>query len=130
MIRFSIGGEYLDLPADFSLKFQKTNPLFVFDELSSERSVSFNIPATPKTPPKNVIAKITQNPEIPVESPKIFGPITFPSSCCRKRIKNIKYKASIGLTTNSNKVHGIAPSHGPKNGITFVTPTITLIKIG
>lgn len=48
MIRFNIGGEYLDLPADFSLKFQKTNPLFAFDELSAERSVSFNIPATLK----------------------------------------------------------------------------------
>lgn len=48
MIRFSIGGEYLDLPADFSLQFQKKNVFFAFDKMECERSTSFDIPATPQ----------------------------------------------------------------------------------
>lgn len=48
MIRFSIGGEYLDLPADFSLQFKKSNVLFAFDNMECERSTSFDIPATPQ----------------------------------------------------------------------------------
>ena len=48
MIRFNISGEYLDLPADFSLQFKKTNILFAFDDIECERSTSFEIPATPQ----------------------------------------------------------------------------------
>lgn len=48
MIRFNIGGEYLDLPANFSLQFKKKNILFAFDSAECERSASFDIPATPK----------------------------------------------------------------------------------
>ena len=48
MIRFNIGGEYLDLPADFSLQFKKSNVLFAFDNIECERSASFDIPATPQ----------------------------------------------------------------------------------
>lgn len=48
MIRFSISGEYLDLPADFSLQFKKSNVLFAFDNMECERSTSFDIPATPQ----------------------------------------------------------------------------------
>ena len=48
MIRFNIGGEYLDLPADFSLQFKKSNVLFAFDNMECERSTSFDIPATPQ----------------------------------------------------------------------------------
>lgn len=48
MIRFNINGEYIELPENFSVQLQKKNPLFAFDELSTERSVSFDIPATPK----------------------------------------------------------------------------------
>lgn len=44
MIRFSISGEYLDLPADFSLQFKKSNVLFAFDNMECERSTSFDIP--------------------------------------------------------------------------------------
>lgn len=48
MIRFLVNGEYLDLPADFSLQFKKTNILFAFDKIECERSTSFDIPATPQ----------------------------------------------------------------------------------
>lgn len=47
MTRFNIAGDYLDMPADFSLQLTKKNPLFAFDDLSCERSVSFGIPDTP-----------------------------------------------------------------------------------
>lgn len=48
MIRFNIAGEYLELPANFSLQFQKINVLFAFDKAECERSTSFDIPATPE----------------------------------------------------------------------------------
>ena len=47
MMRFNVNGEYLDLPADFSIQFQKKNILFSFDDIECERSTSFDIPATP-----------------------------------------------------------------------------------
>ena len=47
-MQFKIGNDTLELPANFSLQFTKTNPLFAFDNLGCERSVSFDIPATPK----------------------------------------------------------------------------------
>jgi hypothetical protein len=47
MIRFEVDGYYLELSAGFSLQFQKKNILFAFDAIECERSLSFNIPATP-----------------------------------------------------------------------------------
>lgn len=61
MIRFNIGGEYLDLPEDFSLSLTKRNALFEFDELSCDRSVSFDVPATPTN---NKIFSLAKLPEI------------------------------------------------------------------
>ena len=75
-----------------------------------------------------VIAKITQKPDKPVESPNIFGPKILPSNCCIIKIRITKYNACFGSTINTRKVLGIAPIYGPKNGITLVTPTITLTK--
>lgn len=48
MLRFSVGGEYIDLYEDTSLTFKKKNILFAFDNIECERSASFSIPATPK----------------------------------------------------------------------------------
>lgn len=48
MMQFKVGNDLLELPADFDLQFTKKNPLFAFDALECERSVSFDIPATPK----------------------------------------------------------------------------------
>lgn len=48
MIQFSIGGELLELPSGLKLQFTKKNILFAFDEIQCERSLSFDIPATPK----------------------------------------------------------------------------------
>lgn len=62
MIRFSISGEYLDLPADFSLQFKKSNVLFAFDNMECERSTSFDIPATPQNDRIFKLAKWIQAP--------------------------------------------------------------------
>lgn len=48
MMQFKIDNEFLELPADFGLQFTRKNPLFAFDALECERTVSFDIPATPK----------------------------------------------------------------------------------
>ena len=48
MMQFKVGNEFLELPADFGLQFTRKNPLFAFDSLECERTVSFDIPATPK----------------------------------------------------------------------------------
>ena len=48
MMQFKINNEFLELPADFGLQFTRKNPLFAFDALECERTVSFDIPATPK----------------------------------------------------------------------------------
>lgn len=48
MMQFNVNGQYLELPADFSIQFQKKNILFSFDNIECERSTSFDIPATPQ----------------------------------------------------------------------------------
>lgn len=61
MIRFEINGEYLDLPADFSLQFKKSNILFAFDNIECERSTSFDVPATPNNDRIFALAKWVQS---------------------------------------------------------------------
>lgn len=61
MIRFEVNGEYLDLPADFSLQFKKKNILFSFDNIECERSTSFDIPATPHNNAIFTLAKWVQS---------------------------------------------------------------------
>ena len=61
MIRFNVSGEYLDLPADLSLQFKKSNVLFAFDKIECERSTSFDIPATPQNDRIFALAKWTQS---------------------------------------------------------------------
>lgn len=61
MIRFEVNGEYLELPADFSLQFKRTNILFAFDDIECERSTSFNIPATPQNNRIFALAKWVQS---------------------------------------------------------------------
>ena len=60
MIRFNVDGEYLELPADFSLQFQKKNILFAFENIECERSTSFDIPATPTNDRIFALAKVVQ----------------------------------------------------------------------
>ena len=88
------------------------------------------MPTTPKYAPNMVMEKITQKLDNPVDSPSILGPRILPSKACNKimRIKNLM--PLNGLINNINKILGIAPIKGPKNGITLVIPIITLIKIG
>ena len=61
MIQFEVNGEYLDLPADFSLQFKKKNILFSFDNIECERSTSFSIPATPHNNAIFTLAKWVQS---------------------------------------------------------------------
>ena len=46
-----------------------------------------SIPKKPNKPPATRIANNTQKEDNPVVSPKIFGPIIFPSTCCKIKIK-------------------------------------------
>ena len=62
MMRFNVNGQYLELPADFSLQFKKTNILFAFDNMECERSTSFDIPATPQNDRIFKLAKLIQAP--------------------------------------------------------------------
>lgn len=48
MQHIQINGENLDLAADFSLSIVRTNFLFGFDNVSCDRSTSFDIPGTPR----------------------------------------------------------------------------------
>ena len=83
-------------------------------------------PTKPNNPPKKVTAKITQKADNPVESPKILGPMTLPSTCCKIRTKIKKIKDLNGSSIMMIKMLGIAPMKGPKYGITLVTPTMKL----
>ena len=47
MMRFNVGGSFLELPADFNLQLKKKNILFAFDNIELERTTSFSVPATP-----------------------------------------------------------------------------------
>ena len=86
------------------------------------------IPNTPKNPPNRRREKITQKAGSPVVPPRIFGPITFPSSCCIAIISMINHIVFEGSTRSIMIADGIAPINGPKNGITFVSHTITVIN--
>ena len=72
--------------------------------------------------------QIVRKLETPTELPRILGPSIFPSNCCRRNTRMIKYRAFSGLTQMTRKAVGIAPMKGPKNGMIFVTPIITAIR--
>ena len=86
------------------------------------------IPTIPHKPPNKRIENSTQNADSPVDSPRIAGPIIFPSICCNMAIKITKYNACIGFTIKIKNTLGISPRYGPNTGIIFVTPIITLIN--
>ena len=79
----------------------------------------------PNSPPPTKIANTTQKDDNPVEFPKIFGPMILPSICCNTRMNIKKYRPLIGSARAISMTLGTAPTYGPKNGMTFVTPTIT-----
>lgn len=47
MMRFNVGGWFLELPANFNLQLKKSNIIFAFDNIALERTTSFSVPATP-----------------------------------------------------------------------------------
>ena len=85
------------------------------------------MPVNPKRPPPMSTASSTQKLPIPIALPMTLGPITLPSICCMMSMMITKYRAFTGSSVRSSTIEGTAPMKGPKNGMTFVTPTITLI---
>ena len=83
---------------------------------------------TPNMLPPTVIAKMIHSGFMPVDSPRIFGPRISPSNCCRQSTMMAKTRALTGCTNSRIRMPGTAPINGPKYGIMFVTPTITLIN--
>lgn len=49
-----------------------------------------------------------------VDFPRIFGPMTEPSSCWIARMRTAKINADFGLMINKISIPGIAPINGPK----------------
>ena len=96
--------------------------------MTANSGTPITIPMKPKIPPNKRRAKVTQNSEIPVVVPKILGPIMFPSICCNIIIKITNHRHCMGSMSKMKNAQGIAPIKGPKKGIIFVTPTITLIR--
>jgi len=84
------------------------------------------MPKTPQKPPPIRIEMMIRKLDTPVVSPRIFGPKKFPSNCCRRTTKIRKYSACRGSIRRISRRHGTAPRNGPKNGMIFVTPMITL----
>lgn len=58
MIGFKINGGSLDLPEKTTVQLLRKNEIFAFDEIEVERSVSFEIPATPEN---NYILKLSND---------------------------------------------------------------------
>ena len=73
-----------------------------------------------------MIENMTQKPLMPIELPRIFGPMMLPSICWRMMMKITKIRHLRGSTSRMIKALGIAPISGPKKGMMFVTPMITL----
>ena len=84
------------------------------------------MPQKPNSPAPKMMENMTQKPLMPIELPRIFGPMMLPSICWRITMKITKIRHLSGSTSRMMKALGIAPISGPKNGMTFVTPMITL----
>ena len=85
-----------------------------------------SIPQKPKSPAPRMMENMTQKPLMPMELPRIFGPMMLPSTCWRMITKITKSRHLKGLTIKMMMALGTAPISGPKKGITLVTPTMTL----
>ena len=84
------------------------------------------MPAKPKSPAPKMMENMTQKPLMPTLLPRIFGPRMLPSNCWSRMMNTRKMSAFSGDSIRMMSVPGIMPNSGPKNGITFVTPTMTL----
>ena len=78
------------------------------------------MPAKPNIPLARMIAITTQIGEMPMESPRIWGPITFPSSCWRRNTKIINRSSLSGATMKTMMPPIMPPKTGPKVGTIFV----------
>ena len=91
--------------------------------MTANSGTPMTMPKTPHNPPNRMMVNSTQKLDRPVRSPRIFGPMTLPSSCCSARTKTTNQSALMGLSIRISSVEGTAPMMGPKNGITLVMPT-------
>ena len=61
MMQLLCNGVFLDMPDSWSLAFKRSNVLFAFDKIACERTLSFDIPATPKNEQVFGLAKLPEN---------------------------------------------------------------------
>lgn len=87
------------------------------------------MPTKPNKPPKSRMEKSTQIPDNPVLLPRIFRPDDIAVHLLQNHNKNNKHQTGHRLTVSKMIADGIAPMYGPKNGMIFVTPTMTLMRI-
>ena len=87
------------------------------------------MPGKPKSPPPTMMANITQKLASLVVLPRILGPMIFPSICCRTSTIIMNLRAATGSIMRSISADGTIPIKGPKKGMMFVRPTITLMSI-
>ena len=73
-----------------------------------------------------MMENMTQKPLMPMELPRILGPMMLPSTCCKTMMRIMKIRHFMGLTIRIMMALGTAPIKGPKKGMMLVTPTITL----
>ena len=66
---------------------------------------------------------------MPIESPRIIGPMKLPSSCWIIRIRIRKINACHGSRKSKITAPGIAPMNGPNTGMMFVMPTMMLMSV-
>lgn len=76
-------------------------------------------PTNPKTAPPKITTEMTHKGDRPTQ-----GPITFPSNCCKSKIKRATQIACIGLINKVIAMGNIAPIIGPKYGIILVIKII------
>ena len=82
--------------------------------MTAEIGTAKNTPTNPNNAPPKITTEIIQSGDNPTESPIILGPITFPSSCCNKKIKRATQMARTGSAIKVIPIGRIAPTIGPK----------------
>ena len=94
--------------------------------MTTKTGTPSSMPQKPNSPLPRIMENMTQKPVMPVELPRILGPIRLPSTCCRMMMNTMKIRHLVGLTIRMISALGTAPMSGPKKGMMFVTPMMTL----
>ena len=86
------------------------------------------MPGSPNRSPPTTMANSTHSDEMPMDWPRILGPMKLPSSCWMMRISTAKISACSGSTSSRMNRLGMAPMNGPNTGMMLVMPTNTLMS--